>query len=227
MDIPQRRFLTADDFNTYGEDDAIADTLTDTFAAILEEIVRPVFDVVYPEFANKVELENVFGEGNSDVVEFNLGVWYNIPLESEIFNDISSWINEFAEKKSQIETAVNYALSPTLSDDMLHKHGLSEEQFIVSLDRVHVEVHSTVRTGERAALTFHPMIYIYLRIEDISAFEPEGIEAQRLRYNNLCITQANYPESEARDWAISLGIAGADKMTRPELCAALRGYHKF
>lgn len=237
MDTPNRNFYTAKDF-AYADEDGNnileENPLRDAIWGILMDIINPIFESVFTDIGNVVVAPEEITNGVGNVVVFSVGRSC-ILTDDKRASDFVRLFEEYADGLGQILSDVKRAMNPTVKADLMEKYGLSGEQFIIRLVNVKVGLKNKCmfNRGEKCnldyggAMRFGVIVHFHLLIEDVSAYGPEGIEAQRLRYNNLCITEARYPESEVRDWARSLGISDADVMTKPELCAAVRNHYDF
>lgn len=229
--MDRRRFVTLEDLDATGIL-PFGNPLLDAFTALLEDLIAPIFDEVYPEL-NRPVLSEIYQSGN-DVVVFEISGSITLPVKKEVARDFSSIIVEFAGKKQQILNGLNWAITPTIKESLLEQYDLSAEQFLVRTLEAKVFPRLTASYRGAAAQRipnyagincFSITVVLHLSIEDLSSIEPGGEEFVRLRYNNLCSTDSRYSEGELRSWAVELGTEGASEMSRDSLRQAIKAYY--
>lgn len=236
-----RRFLTTEDFAWHEgtEDEPEGNELLPLFIDLLSSIVMPVFDEVYPELLNKVaDLPNGIDvyEGDNNTILFPMILMSDRYLVDKYSESrvLSNLVAKFCAAKTRISQAVaDSTINGYVKPDILAQQELSSDQFLVRIVDVDIQPDVIVSTSGRlpdktpAMINFYITVTFHLQIEDISSLDPDGIDALRIRFNNLCADNGRYPENELRGWAVSLNVRGADRMEKRELCAAIRNHYNF
>ena len=228
--MDRRRFISTADFGYDGEESP----LLAAFDAILVDIVTPIFAEVYPELED-IELSGIYDK-EDNIVMFEVAGYAASPMRQNVYRDFDPIIEQFAGKKQQILNGVSWAIHPTMKEELLERYDLSVEQFLIKTVKVEVKPHLTAsyltneaanNPGYAGETLFSVHVMFHLSIEDLSTLEPDGEEAVRLRYANLCAEKSLYSEDELRTWAIGLGVIGTEEMTKEELCHAVRRYYRW
>ena len=233
-----RRFLSSADLavDEGAADDAV-NPLEQAFVGVFRDVLRPIFDEVYPEMrTEEITIDNIRDEAEN-VIMFGMGCGINIYVGRNKYTSLGSYIEEFATKKDEIKNGARWAVQPTVKGELLESHGLSEEQFLIKVLSINVWPHAIVtyqdseswydRENYGGVFQFAVVVEFRVTIEDISTIEPEGIETQLARYRNLCSSSSRYNDNELRTWAKSLGFENTDTMSKDALCEVVGGYYGF